>query len=217
MRVILKIFPRLLVLSVTFLLNASAEDRCNLARPVSAFVTARQSRLASMRDFARQNRISFGIESTSDLNEQVSISTAPGSVVSVLSAILGTGSEPIFRCLDGVIVVRDRRAAKAPNWLDTTVPDFQSNRSPLGLANTALSMRVEAVLHPQERGFAGDIPGDLGEQVGPFHVAHATVRTLLCQLVASSPGRVWISGNVNPLTGTTWSNRLWTLVPYERP
>jgi len=213
---LLKIFPGLLLLSVIFLLNASAEDRCKLARPVSAFVTARQSRLASLRDFARQNRLSLGIESASDLDEQVPIRTAPGSVLSVLSAILGPSSEPSFRCLNGVVVIRDRTASKPPAWLDTRVPNFQSNRSPLGLANNMLWMCVEVVLNPQQQGFAGDILGDLGEQIGPFHIAHATVRTLLCQLVASSPGSVWISGDVHPFTGTSWSNRLWTLLPYER-
>lgn len=212
----MKIFPSLLLLSVIFLPNASAEDRCNLARPVSAFATARQSRLASLRDFARQNRLSFGIESASHLDEQVSIRTAPGPVVSVLSAILGPSAKPGFRCLNGVVVIRDRTASKPPTWLDTRVPNFQTNRSPLGLANNVLWMYVEGVLNPQQKGFAGDILGDLGEQVGPFQIAHATVRTLLCRLVASPPGSLWISGDVSPFSGTSWTNGLWTLVPYER-
>ena len=133
----------------------------------------------------------------------------------MVSAILGPNLEPAFQCLGGAILIRDRRAAKAPAWLDASVPDFQVNRSPLGLVNTALWMRIEIVQNPQQQGFAGDILGNLGEEVGPFHIAHANTRTLLCQLVASSPGSVWISGNVNSFTGTSWSNRLWTLLPYE--
>jgi len=132
----LNVFRVLLVLNSLFLPNTSTVNRCSLTHAVNAFVAPRQSRLASLRDFARQNRLSFGIESASSLGEQVPISASAGSVVSVVSVILGPAGKPSLRCLEGVVLIREQRAAKSPSWLDRTVPDFQSDRSPLGLANT---------------------------------------------------------------------------------
>ncbi len=214
---LLRVFQLLLVLNGPFLLNASASalGTCSLARPVNAFVAPRQSRLASLRDFARQNRLSFGIESVSGLNEQVAIHAPAGPVLSVVIAILAPASKSSLRCSRGVILVRDSRPSRQPAWLDTTVPDFRLNRSRLGSANVALWMRVELTLNPHQQGFGGDTPGDPGEEVAPFHAVHATVRALLCRLVASSRGSLWIIGDVGPLPGTSWSNRLWTLLPYE--
>ncbi len=204
----------LLFLSSVFALRASAEDGCSLSRFVNSFDAPRQSRLASLRDFARQNRLSFGIESSSSLDEQTAITASAGPVLSVVKTILGPTSTVSLRCIGRVILIRDQ--APSPSWLDTRVPDFRLKRSHLGMADAALWMRVELVLNPAQQGFVGDMLGDLGEEVGPFYARHVTVRTLLSRLVASSPGSLWISGDIQPFVGTSWSNRLWTLVPYER-
>ncbi len=213
MRTGLKAIQVLFVLSSFLPLSASARDSCRLTREVSRFDAPRQSRLSSLRDFARQNRLSFGIESVSSLDKQASISAPSGTVLTIVKAIVGPIAKTI-ECFEGVILVRDQNAP-SPKWLNTRVPEFRLNRSRLGLANAALWMRVEVVLNPAQTSFAGDILGDLGEYVGPFDAKRATVRALLCHLAASSPGTIWISGDIQPFGSTAWTNRLWTLVPSE--
>lgn len=194
----------------------AADHSCALTQHVPAFHAPQQSRLKTLLRFGRQNRISFGIETSSVLAEQTEVNTPPGTVASVVKAISGMKSPTKLECFEGVVLLRDQ-ATLPPAWLNVIVPEFRIPRTMLGLANAALWMRVETALDPQKQGFAGDIPGDdLTEQVGPYNVKQASARALLCRLAASSRGTIWIVGEVNEGSGTSWRNRLWTLIPYGK-
>lgn len=205
----------LLVAAIGFLPNCSAQ--CPLTRHVPAFRRGRQSRFDTLIRFGKENKISFGIESAPNLAEQKEISVPAGTVSSAVRAILDPAGAGLA-CLGSVIVIRDPNA-RQETWLNARLPEFRISRTTLGLADAALWMQVETILNPRPQGFAGDIPGiDPADLVGPFDIRRATARVLLCRLVeSSSRGASWVAGGVQDFRGTSWRNRLWTLIPYGMP
>ena len=72
------------------------------------------------------------------------------------------------------------------------------------------------MLDPGQTGFAGDvIGGDPTDEVGPYDIRGASVRSLLCQLVVSSKGATWVAGGVREFVGANWTNTLWAVVEYD--
>ena len=145
-----------------------AQHPCALTQRSEAFKAPVQSRLASLIIFARLNRISFGIETTSQLSQKIPITMPAGPVGLTIKAILGPTLHRRLECSDGLILIRDQTISE-PTWLDKKVPEFRIPRGTFGLANAALFMRVKLVLNPKQTGFVGAILGDNpADQVGPF-------------------------------------------------
>ncbi len=196
--------------------DCRAESPCPLQQHVKSFTRGSESSLAALVRFGNENHISFGIESV-DRDPQPPARTIPAGMTAraAILQILGATRHHHLSCVDDVVLVLDDRAP-SPMWLSRRIPIFRTPRISVKVASVALGNQIAGLLDPRPQGSAGSIldrvPPDL---VGPFEIKAASVRNILCRLVAGSNGAIWVF----PPTGESFGdsatvNGFWTILLY---
>jgi hypothetical protein len=187
-------------------------EQDHLSRVVPAFQANHESRLKALIRFARMNNLSFGIEfSTEDLDQPLNLEVTAIEVRTAIGVILGV-SQPALSTDHGVVLIK-RQGVESPAWLDNRIRRFWIPRVELPWASLNLSMALARHFNPVIAGFAGDFPpADPAESVGPMDVHGATVRDLLCRIVAASHSS-WIVTRLGAdVPSPAFINEYWTVM-----
>jgi hypothetical protein len=151
------------------------------------------------------------------VEERISVTLGETTVGGVLEELLGPRGDYRWRIEEGVVdITRAGVPSGKQNLLDLRIREFSAPRCSLADASHLLYSTLEAELHPEAGGSAGDYaPGDMQNVVGPIRMRNVPVRQVLNRLVGQSKNAAWIVQVLPYNLDKLPSSGLWAIVEYE--